>query len=314
MVRPEEKRLGAQLQALNEKIKEHVKATMGFEKKDFETFLQQRGGRLAPMEKVSPAVLEKMGPVVGVDGSVNRKGGAYPHYVEIYRGLALSTHGEREYVEKIYTPLLESPVKDVLEEKPTDERQKLLAGVEVDVALAFIKKYKAKVLMMDGGLIRYKIQYSNKWEDLKNYCLDEGILLLGVIKDIKTNILGQEEGLYDREILYGNFPYGKVLFIDNDKNQKYKEGFSSAFLRPSKSIQVIGLDMPWEQADYLEEMANLVYSLSPVDGRGVPLWLDIVDAEGKISDKYMEALLEQYLDREIYMRFFVSERDLRKMR
>ncbi|MDO5713303.1 MAG: DNA double-strand break repair nuclease NurA [Tissierellia bacterium] len=313
-MRQEEKRMGKELQVLNQLIKDKYEEALTWKEKEFTQFLTERGGTLSTMERLKPDVLKEMGPVVGVDGSVNRKGGAHPHYVEIYRGLAKSTDGKEEYVEEIYTPLLDKHIKESFEETPIDPRRRILAGVELDVAIDFVKKHKVKILMMDGGLIRYKINDSIKWEELRNLCLNQGILLLGVIKDIKTNILSRVEGIYDREILFGNLPYGKVLFIDDDKNQKYDEGFSSAFLRPSTSIQVIGLDVPAEQGESLEELSNLVFSLTPVDGRGVPLWLDIVDAQAKISDKYMEAMLEEYLDREIYMRFFVSERDLRTMR
>ncbi len=60
-------------------------------------------------------------------------------------------------------------------------------------------------------------------------------------------------------------------------------------------------------------MARLVFTLTPENSRGVPpLWLDIVDKEVKISDEIMRGLMERYMDRGIYERFFVSERDKRQ--
>ncbi len=74
---------------------------------------------------------------------------------------------------------------------------------------------------------------------------------------------------------------------------------------------VIGIDIIESQSQKLEEMARLVLTLTPENSRGVPLWLDIVDKEVKISDDMMKALMERYLERGIYERYFVSERDKR---
>jgi hypothetical protein len=74
---------------------------------------------------------------------------------------------------------------------------------------------------------------------------------------------------------------------------------------------VIGLDIIESQRDRLTEMARLVLTLTPQNSRGVPLWIDIVDREVKISDQMMKGMLERYLDRGVYERFFVSERDKR---
>jgi len=60
-------------------------------------------------------------------------------------------------------------------------------------------------------------------------------------------------------------------------------------------------------------MAKLIVTLTPENSRGVPLFLDIVDKEVKITDDLIEALLERYLDRDIYERLFVSERDKRNL-
>jgi hypothetical protein len=74
---------------------------------------------------------------------------------------------------------------------------------------------------------------------------------------------------------------------------------------------VIGLDIIESQRDRLTEMARLVLTLTPQNSRGVPLLIDIVDKEVKISDQMMRGMLERYLDRGVYERFFVSERDKR---
>ena len=73
------------------------------------------------------------------------------------------------------------------------------------------------------------------------------------------------------------------------------------------------MDILDSQREYLEEMARLVLTLTPEDGRGVPLWIDIVDREVRITDQLIRGLLESYLDREILEKLFISERDKRTL-
>lgn len=311
-MRPEEIRLKEEILALNQRLRSSFASGIHWDPQEFIAFIEAQAGPLRDLRKLSKEELSAIGPVVGVDGSVNRSGGAYPHYVELYRGLALSTDGGREYVEEVYTPLLDK--EEVTFGEPPDARKKKLAAVELDAARAYVEKGDLRILMMDGGLIRYRLEALEKWEALREACLSKGVILMGVIKDIKTDILGRTErtaGMYDREVLFGNLPYGKWVPIREEKNLKGEYGLASCFLRPSKGIQVIGIDLLKEQERHLEMLANLVFSLCPIDGRGVPLWLDITDREAKISHAYMEGMLEQFLDRDIYIRFFVSERDLR---
>ena len=84
-------------------------------------------------------------------------------------------------------------------------------------------------------------------------------------------------------------------------------------MRTSKFPGAVGLDILDTQERYLEEIASLVYTLTPMSSRGVPLWLDIVDKDVKITDEILTTLLEEYLDRDVYERFFISERDKRTL-
>ena len=306
----------------NRNIKEKYGRLIDMDKKELQDLLEYYIGdlkRVGKMTKEELKKIEEKGGVVGVDGSVNKKGGAYPHYVEIYQALAKSTLQKKEsiYLSDVYSPIM----KDLsFEDEMQDERSHRLADIEVRAAIESAKKHEPYVIMMDGGLIRYNIEAGESWGDLVNICLENNIILMGVIKDIKTSIISKElverrddftNIFYDREVLFGKLDSGQVLFIDDDVNTKDPDGYSSAFLRSSLDPSIVGIDMLQEQNDRMEEMARLVYSLTPENSRGVPLWLDIVDKEAKISDKMMEALLEEYLDRDLYERFFVSERDKR---
>lgn len=303
-----------QLTGISRELRGKYEKFFDIQRQDFRKLLDERVGKFYSLHKLSKEELSSLGEVVAVDGSSNRVGGAYPHYIEIFQGLAKSTRGTELYLNNIYTPMLSHAVEE------EEQQQKLLASIEVETTLAYIKKYHPEIIMMDGGFIRYKINCPSLWKELKDLCEFQDILLFGIIKDIKTNLIAsalQMEGvIFDRELLYNIFDQGDLFLIDNEVNKKYLEsgeGFSSAFLRLSSFPGVIGLDILESQQDQIVNLANLSYTLTPVNSRGVPMWLDIVDRDVKITDGVIRALLEEYLDRDIYERFFISERDKRTL-
>lgn len=312
---------------LNDALEYKYNNYLGLDKNQFRKFINQYIGDIIPMEKLNKDLLcsyEKKGGIVGVDGSNNRVGGAYPHYIEIYQALAKSTvHKDNPiFNSDIYCPLYPENGDNPLEDEKIieDKRNTKLATLEVKAALDAVTQHRPYAILMDGGLIRYNIYAYDMWMELKERCEEEGVILIGVIKDIKTSIIGDmikkqnpdiKDIFYDRELLFGVLNYGEMILIDDDANRKKEEGYSSVFLRSSLAPSVIGMDIIEAQKEYIEEMARLVFTLTPENSRGVPLWLDIVDKEVKISDDIMRALMERYLDRGIYERFFVSERDKR---
>lgn len=291
-------------------------------------FIANNIGNIIKMKKLDNdhlKICESKGGIVGVDGSVNKLGGSEPHFVEVFQGLAKSTCIDDEPIFKadIYTPLIDDEKDEVFgEEKKDDkeERNRLLANIEVEVALESAKEHKPYAILMDGSLIRYYIYSYELWIKLREECEKNNILLVGVIEDIKTSIIGDKLGelkrevkvkAYDRELLFGLLEYGEMVAIDDDVNSKHQSGYSSVFMRSSISPSVIGMDIIDTQKEYLEEMARLVFTLTPENSRGIPLWLDMVDKEVKISDALMKGLIERYMDKDIYERFFVSERSKR---
>lgn len=304
------------IKTINSNLRNKYKKYFSISNEEFRKSLEENVGEVENFEKLSQKELEKIDDLVGVDGSVNRCGGAYPHYIEMFQGLAKSTKYEEVYVSDIYTPTLNDSFE--IEEK----REKLLATIEIESALEYIKKRKPQVLMMDGGFIRYKINCPEHFKDLREICQKQNIILFGVIKDIKTGILARalslDRSIYDRELLFNRFKIGQALLIKNEVNKKYiekglGEGFSSAFIRTSNFPGVVGIDILDVQENYLRFVSRLVYSLTPINSRGIPLWLDIVDKDVRITDELIKASLESYLDRDLYERFFVSERDKRTL-
>lgn len=308
--------LEGQLREVNKSLKDKYDFIFSLDNDTFRKELTENVGRLIEMEKFPKEKLSKYKRTVGVDGSNNRSGGAFPHFIEIFQGLAKSTDGNEVYKNKVYTPTL----NDIYEDKNLS--QKYLATIEIETALDYINKFDLDYLMMDGGFIRYKINCLDLFTKLRETCEAKNIILFGVIKDLKTNVIARsleiDESIYDREILFNRLKTGEAVLIRNEINKKFikdglGEGFSSAFMRTSKFPGAVGLDILDTQEKYLEEISSLIYTLTPMSSRGVPLWLDIVDKDVKITDEILTTLLEEYLDRDVYERFFISERDKRTL-
>ncbi|WP_138159361.1 DNA double-strand break repair nuclease NurA [Peptoniphilus catoniae] len=302
-----------EIRQLNSKLKSKYNNFFSMDKDNFRENILNKIGKFSTLKKLEAEELKNLGPVVGVDGSVNRVGGDFPHYVEIYQALAKPTRGEDLYLNECYTPLI-----DADEENEGSKREKLLAQIELDAAIESVKKHKPGILMMDGGLIRYKINDKDRYLELIDTCEENGVILIGVLKELKTNVisraLGEDTSIFDRELLYGKLNMGDFVEIYDELNKKFKENdkeLVSGFLRASNSALAIGIDILASQRSYIKDAAELVYTLTPYNSRGVPLWLDIVDKEVKITDLLIKSMLEEYLDRDIYERFFITERDRR---
>lgn len=321
--------LKGKIEYINDTLLDRYKEILSMDKNLLRRFINNKIGNIEKLEKMTTEELKKyaeLGGILGVDGSKNRLGGAYPHFIEIYQGLARSSlyRDKPVFKTKIYTPLQWEESSSLLEDRKEEKTKsdKNLADIEVEAALEGIKEFNPYAVIMDGSIIRYDIASAEKWLELKNECEERGIILVGVTKDIKTSIIGEQlrkekkistgNKFHDRELLYGALEYGEAIFI-NIKTKKEKAGLESAFLRSSDSPTVVAIDILESQKEYLEEMARLVFTLTPKNGRGVPLWIDIVDSEVKIPDVMIRSLLESHLDRRLLEMLFISERDKRTL-
>lgn len=278
--------------------------------KDFGSFK-----KIEPMEKEKLKKLKSTGGVYAVDGSTNRYGGAFPHYIQIFRGLAIKDIKDAKEAVEVYCPLVEDI--DIYEENKTLD--KLLADVELEAAIEAIED-NPSIIMMDGSLIRYRILNEKKWEKLKNIAIEKNIYIVGVIEDIKTNIVYENikddynsDFFYDREFLFNCLEY-KEAYIPNEKDSgKYSYKIRSSFIRSSFEPAVIAVDMVEEQFSKIEDVLSLVLSLTDKKSRGIPYILDIVDMKAKVTNKKMKYLSESYITKNRFELLFHSQRDKRSM-
>ncbi|MDD7363230.1 MAG: DNA double-strand break repair nuclease NurA [Peptoniphilus sp.] len=306
-----------QMRALNRVLKEKYEPLFGMSKAEFKRTVEGHIGTFTDLARLREDELHAMGNVAGVDGSVARAGGAHPHYIELFQGLALAVCGEEHCTRRTYTPVLTED--DAVSADKIHDRY--LAEVELEAAIGIIEETDVRVVIMDGGLLRYRINSRDTWEELRSLCIERDVLLVGAIKDIKTRDIAERTGkaraYYDREILAGKLERGELLILSErapeEAGEMSKEaaGLTSGFYRPTDHWEVVGLDVLREQREHLVELARLLYTLTPRKGRGVPFWIDVVDERVKVSPGDIRLLMEESIDRDIMERFFVSERDRR---
>ncbi len=301
------------MKVLNENLKNKLSYLDNLNKKEIRKKLSDNGD-FATINKLSKDQLSKYKNTACVDGSVNRYGESYPHYIDLFQGLG-KISGDK--VSNEYKVFINSPIISNLE---TDEdlKKKYLAKIEVEVALSILDNYDIKLLLMDGNLIRYNIEAPESFNLLKEKALKKNTYLAGFIKESKSNNLSNlffEEidfQVYDKDLLYGVFDIGEGYVLSENLNKKVSQGFASMFLRTSNYPGISGLEVIYEQRDRLVEIASLLYSLTSKMSRGVPMIIDMVDKEAKLDDKLVEELIKSYIDKDIVERFFRSERSMRK--
>ena len=88
-------------------------------------------------------------------------------------------------------------------------------------------------------------------------------------------------------------------------------GLWKVVLRPSGSPQPVGIDGLISQWEHRGDLIRLCRTLTPETGRGIPLWLDIVDAEVRVTDPLIEAMVEEYIDPDLLHRLLVPKRSER---
>lgn len=257
--------------------------------------------------------------LVGVDGSVNSTRGPEMRTLSIFQALAKGTKGEEAWKADLYTPLIEEEESlDKLEDgqlaREAGERGGRLSDLEIEVAMQAICEWKPKVILMDGSLAFFAIRNWEKCRKLMEAAEEEGVYLLGISEEIGAKRLAKEvypeyPFFSDRDLLYGLLKEGEAYEWEDWSPSGY--GLWKMAVRTSNHPVPISIDGLNSQRMDRKVLANLVYTLTPKQGRGIPFWLDIVDNQVRVTDPLVQGLLEEYIDVELRHRLLATKRNER---
>lgn len=254
--------------------------------------------------------------ILGVDGSFVILGETYPNVLFFAQAVAKCTINSKNSIKEIEVL---SGVFNNSEETEEggiiSEYGKKMAEMEVAVAIEGIEIFKPFTVFMDGGFWRLAKNSSPKckelWKELSEICINEHIFLTGIIESIGSydlsTLLELRTIFPDKDLLFGLLDIGEVYILKNP----YKGGFLKVFARLSRDPMPIACDFLPEQKDNIIYMLRLIYSLTPIGERGVPLWIDIVDNEAKITREMAYALLDAYIDPVLKEKIFIDKRNKR---
>jgi len=265
--------------------------------------------------------------LVAVDGSRADYGGIYPYNVCAIQALArASTESEPDRLTdaavycpldpKVYAEIKEAAARNRVEE--AEAYRKLMgekmAHMELKLAIKALQTIKPYMLMLDGGFLLF--DRFPEWDELVAEALNLDCVLVGVIEEVATSDLCSLTGLevpgmriYDREFLFGLLKPGEMAVVGGEK--AIKRDYYTVFARMGSTPQAVACDFLPGQGEHLVPAMNLIYSLTPPQGRGIPAWLDLVDREVRLNKKSMESLIMNGLDPAVRERFFKSNRERR---
>ena len=250
--------------------------------------------------------------LVGVDGSVNSTKGSQTRTLSVFQALAKATNGKEKWAADMYTPLLKGDeTKEGNAASEARKRGDLLSRLEMQVTMEAMEDWAPRVVMLDGSLLHFYISDAKSWEQVAQMAESQNSLLVGVSEEIETRTLvhaffPEYPALTDRDLLYVVLQEGEAFEWEAwspSGSRMWKMAF-----RTSKSPQPIGLDGLKSQWEDRWNLARLVYSLTPEQGRGIPYWLDIVDNQVRVTDPLVETMVEQYIDPELRYRLLQSKR------
>lgn len=255
--------------------------------------------QIGQWHRVSPAVVE--GQTWGaVDGSWISLGSSFPYIIEVYRALARTTRGAEVKKERMFCPLRKSDMdmfkasgakgpKDL-----SDFRSAQITKMEVTAGLELIRKERPNLLLLDGGLLPIESHAPEAWQMLCREADRSGTILVGVIEDIESDALAGMIDLEcdagDAEVLDGVLGIGEAFLPDKSLVIK-SERLAVAFVRYASEPRPIGIDVRVQDADKLPLVLDLIGTVTPKHGRGIPLWLDVIDRDVRLNSSQVEQWL-----------------------
>jgi hypothetical protein len=303
--------------------------------------LQDEVGAIKREAPLAPDTIGELAggrPLVGVDGSVTAYGALFPQIIHFFRALASTTAlpvEEGLCLVDLFYPELEAHRREIeetvvraaaagenlaLEAAASQLVRARLAALEVRAAREAVEKYQPFAVLFDGGFLRYGSLAPAEWKEYRELAVDRGVVSIGVIEEIGTFDLARKilaepvvtpSFTCDRDLLFGVLEPGEWLEVKGDL--ELKKTYYTCFARPGSYPGAVAYDFFQEQAHRAAEFIPLLFGLTPRGGRGIPWWLDQVDAAVRITRLEMELLLDTCLDRGFRERLFVPRREKRTL-
>lgn len=261
--------------------------------------------------------------VVGVDGSFTTYGNTFPHVLFLGQALAKCTMPSSRECLSTYLEVGSNAMEDDTYGISSwnmntflETQSKKVAQMEVAVALEALEYHKPFITMFDGGFWRLSNSAEELWEEFYAATLEQEAICVGIIEDIGSydlyndlNKVNDEQMSYslDSNILFNVLEYEEVFI----PNAMYRDKYIRAFARFSKDPHPIALDFLLEQKKDVFAAMCLINTLTPKEGRGVPLWIDIVDKDVKITEEETRLMIESEIDPAHINRFFTGKRNKR---
>jgi hypothetical protein len=200
-----------------------------------------------------------------------------------------------------------------------------MVELELEAAMEAIERFHPYLLLMDGGFSRLKGKGGEKWEQFERLAVDEGVLVVGVIEEVGSYRLKSRldevnpelmKGFirgHDREVLFNTLQPGEWLMSPLDR--PIKKEFYTVFARLSDLPQAGACDFLRDQVERvpLDEIMDFLYTMTPEKSRGVPLWLDLVDAQVRLTHKQIDLAVKASVDLENIETFLRPQRERRDM-
>ncbi|MGB9866664.1 MAG: DNA double-strand break repair nuclease NurA [Bacillota bacterium] len=175
------------------------------------------------------------------------------------------------------------------------------------------------LVVMDGGFLRYESLCPSEWRSLTEVLGHPPVMLVGVIEEVGTfevarmvaQVLGTEWPSNDRELLFGLLEPGECIMVRQEL--AFKGDYYTVFARLSDHPQPVAIDFLRRDADpyTVKKVVSTLYHITSRSSRGVPLWLDVVDQEARLSERDIWAVVTTYLGQEVLEKLFLPHRSRR---
>lgn len=175
------------------------------------------------------------------------------------------------------------------------------------------------LVLMDGGFLRYESLCPVEWHALRQVASSRQVVLAGVIEEVGTfevarmvaDALGTEWPSNDRELLFGLLDPGECILVRPEL--AFKGEYYTVFARLSDHPQPVAIDFLRRDADQelVKRVVSTLRQITSRSSRGIPLWLDVVDAEAHLSEGDVKAVVTAYLGQDVLEKLFLPHRSRR---